>query len=72
MGQPDISFYILSSHSDSQISSLCSNVITDPSGRYFLVTGLLNNTPVILANVYGPNWDNDSFFSNWCSPNDLT
>lgn len=31
-------------------------------GRYVLVTGLLYNTPGILANVYGPNWDNDSFF----------
>lgn len=42
------------------VSLACSNVITDPNRRY--VTGLICNSPVILANVYGPNWDNDSVF----------
>uniref|UniRef100_A0AAR2KJ90 Endonuclease/exonuclease/phosphatase domain-containing protein n=1 Tax=Pygocentrus nattereri TaxID=42514 RepID=A0AAR2KJ90_PYGNA len=40
-----------------------SNVEADPTGRYILVTGRLHNTPVILLNVYAPNWDDSSFFT---------
>lgn len=40
-----------------------SQVITDTNGRYIIITGKLHGTPVILANVYGPNWDNPQFFS---------
>lgn len=36
--------------------------ISDPYGRYVIVVGRIHNTPLILANVYGPNWDNDAFF----------
>lgn len=40
-----------------------SDIIADPLGRYIIVTGCIVNTPVILANLYAPNWDNDTFFS---------
>lgn len=41
-----------------------SDIIADPQGRYIIVTGCIVNTPVILANLYAPNWDNDIFFSD--------
>lgn len=41
---------------------VCSDVIADPNGRFVIVTGKISNFPVILANVYAPNWDNDNFF----------
>ena len=47
------------------IPFVMSKVETDSSGRYIIVTGRLHNTPVILANVYAPHWDDSSFFSNF-------
>lgn len=44
-----------------------SEVISDPNGRYVVVVGKLFNTPLILANIYGPNWDNAQFFLNFFS-----
>ena len=41
---------------------LSSNVISEPNGRYILVSGQLYNTPVV--NVYGPNWDKEAFFQS--------
>ena len=41
---------------------MCSKVIADPNGRFVFVTGQLYSNSVILANVYGPNWDDDNFF----------
>ena len=40
------------------------NSLLDPNGRYVIVSGMLQNTPVILASIYAPNWDNDNFFMN--------
>ena len=45
------------------IPFIVSKVEADSSGRYVLVVGRLNNTPVILANIYAPNWDDGSFFT---------
>uniref|UniRef100_A0A3B3HQU1 Reverse transcriptase domain-containing protein n=1 Tax=Oryzias latipes TaxID=8090 RepID=A0A3B3HQU1_ORYLA len=45
------------------ISFNMTKVEADPSGRYIIVVGRLNNTPVILANIYAPNWDNGVFFT---------
>ena len=42
-----------------------SRVIKDANGRYIIVSGKLFGTPIILANVYGPNWDNPQFFSQF-------
>ena len=38
-----------------------SQTISDPQGRFVIVSGSLFNTPVILASVYAPNWDDASF-----------
>lgn len=38
-------------------------IMADPNGRYVIVSGLLFQTPVLLVNVYAPNWD-DAEFSN--------
>uniref|UniRef100_A0A3Q4M5S7 exodeoxyribonuclease III n=1 Tax=Neolamprologus brichardi TaxID=32507 RepID=A0A3Q4M5S7_NEOBR len=37
--------------------------ICDPGGRFILVTGTVNSTPVVLLNIYAPNFDNPDFFS---------
>lgn len=44
-----------------------SNVIKDKNGRYVIVQGKLFNRPVVLANIYAPNWDNVDFFRNFFS-----
>lgn len=44
-----------------------SNVIKDKNGRYIIVQGKLFNKPVVLANIYAPNWDNVDFFRNFFS-----
>lgn len=41
-----------------------SGVEADSAGRYIIVIGRINNTPVILANVYAPNWDDSTFFTH--------
>lgn len=38
-------------------------MISDPNGHSILISGSLFHTPVILVNVYGPNWDNDNFIN---------
>ena len=40
------------------------NSLLDPNGRYVIVSGMLQNTPVILASIYAPNWDDDNFLMN--------
>lgn len=40
-----------------------SKVEADSAGRYIIVVGRLNNTPVVLANIYAPNWDDSTFFT---------
>lgn len=44
-----------------------SSVEADSAGRYIIVVGKLNNTPVILANLYAPNWDDSTFFTDFFS-----
>lgn len=34
-------------------------VTSDPQGRFVMVSGLLYHKPVILINIYTPNWDDD-------------
>lgn len=36
-------------------------VISDDKGRYIIVAGKLFSSQIVLANVYGPNWDNPVF-----------
>lgn len=42
-----------------------SQVISDPNGRFIIVTGKIGCNKLVLANVYGPNWDNEIFFKNF-------
>lgn len=39
-----------------------SHTVLDTNGRYVIVTGSLQNTPVVLASIYAPNWDDEKFF----------
>lgn len=39
------------------ISFEAEKIVEDPCGSYVVVTGKLLNKPVILANIYTPNWD---------------
>ncbi len=39
-----------------------SEIISDPLGRYIVVSGKLFHTPVVLVCVYAPNWDDADFF----------
>lgn len=38
------------------------STISDPNGRYVIVSGLLSSTHVTLLNVYGSNFDDPTFF----------
>lgn len=44
-----------------------SKVEADSHGRFVIVTGRLYETPIILANIYAPNWDDEAFFSSFFS-----
>jgi len=44
-----------------------SSIDSDPMGRYVIVVGRLYGFPVILANIYAPNWDDNAFFTNTLS-----
>ena len=41
------------------------SVISDPSGRFIIATGKICGNNLTLANVYGPNFDNEDFFRNF-------
>lgn len=49
---------------DKHTPFIASDCKADPNGRYVIVTGSIFNTPIILANVYAPNWDDHKFFSD--------
>lgn len=44
-----------------KIQFTASNTISDPQGRFIMVSGFLFHTPVLLVNVYAPNWDDVGF-----------
>uniref|UniRef100_A0AAR2K0X9 Endonuclease/exonuclease/phosphatase domain-containing protein n=1 Tax=Pygocentrus nattereri TaxID=42514 RepID=A0AAR2K0X9_PYGNA len=37
------------------------NVKSDPFGHFIIVSGLLIRKPVVLVNIYAPNWHDDKF-----------
>ena len=41
------------------------DVKVDTYGRYVIVTGTIYQTPVILVNIYAPNWDDPDFANNF-------
>ena len=44
-----------------------SETIADPNGRFVIVVGRLHTSPVILACVYAPNWDDFQFMYKFLS-----
>lgn len=44
-----------------RVMFLTEQVIFDPEGRFVIVSCVLFQKPVILVNVYAPNWDNPTF-----------
>lgn len=38
------------------------SMVTDPGGRFILVTGTINSIPLTLLNIYAPNFDCPDFF----------
>ena len=36
-------------------------VFSDQQGQFVMVSGLLYHKPVVLVNIYAPNWDDDKF-----------
>lgn len=41
--------------------------IQDTNGRYIILIGRLCNTPVVLVNIYGPNWHSPQFYTDLVS-----
>lgn len=44
---------------------ISSKVVADKDGCFVIVEGRLYNLPVVLVNVYAPNWDDPQFFMVW-------
>lgn len=44
-----------------RIQFTLTDIIADPNGRFVIVSGSLFQTPVLLVNVYAPNWDDVEF-----------
>ena len=47
-----------------RIQFVADHILSDSGGRYIIVKGVLFQTPVVLVNVYAPNWDNPDFMSS--------
>lgn len=67
--------HIYSSHYNSKQRGVCilinkrisfthNTTITDPEGRFIIINISINNAPITIANIYGPNTDDASFFQN--------
>ena len=50
-----------------KIQFSCNDTITDPEGRFIIIQISLKNIEFCIANVYGPNIDDPSFFHNFFS-----
>lgn len=42
-------------------------IINDHQGRFIVVSGILNQVPVVLVNIYAPNWDDAGFINTLVS-----
>lgn len=67
--------HLYSSHYNSKQRGVCilinkrisfthNTTITDPEGRFIIINISINNAPITIANIYGPNTDDASFFQN--------
>ncbi len=43
------------------------NTITDTEGRYIIINSIINNKDFTIANIYGPNMDDENFFHTFFS-----
>lgn len=50
-----------------KVQFTAADIISDPNGRYIIISGSLFHTPVILVNVYAPNWDDENFIKKMIS-----
>ena len=50
-----------------KLSLIHNTTITDPEGRYIIISVSINNTDFTIANLYGPNSDDPSFFHTFFS-----
>ena len=41
--------------------------ISDPEGRYIIINITIDNSPITMANIYGPNSDDPAFFQSFFS-----
>ena len=39
----------------------------DPGGRFVIISSQLHEHPVVMACIYAPNWDDESFFTSFFS-----
>ena len=46
------------------VQFVSSKVVADINGRYVIVQGRLYNFPVVLVNIYAPNWDSHDFYKH--------
>lgn len=49
------------------VQFVSTNTIADSHGRFIIVVGFLYQTPVVLANIYAPNWDDVNFMKRFLS-----
>lgn len=50
-----------------KISFVQNAIISDPEGRYIIINISINNSPITIGNVYGPNSDDPAFFQSFFS-----
>lgn len=50
-----------------KISFVHNTTITDPEGRFIIINISINNSPVTIGSLYGPNTDDPSFFQTFFS-----
>lgn len=47
-----------------KVDFMVSKTIEDKNGRFLIIAGKLFHTPVLLVNIYAPNFDNPDFTNN--------
>ena len=50
-----------------KISFIHNSTISDPEGRFVIINITINNNPMTIASIYGPNSDSPSFFHSFFS-----
>ena len=61
--KPDIVFLQETHMRNKSVPFTLTNTISDKDGRYLIVSGTLFRVPILLVNVYAPNFDNPCFMN---------